>query len=153
MCNYIFEPYPRLAARDWRVWECRWIRTSDDWAIRNPECLANPWELWHSTVGQWLAKLCPILLQRGARLQNTKWATGIVLYTGHETKLFQNSATKTPLKVYLFFFFFYFLNQFFVCLLAAIDCWSSSRQASCISLHLAGPALLAGRDLQLYVVI
>ena len=39
------------------------------------------------------------LLQRGARLQNTKWATGIVLYTGHETKLLQNSSAAAPLKV------------------------------------------------------
>ncbi|XP_032799496.1 probable phospholipid-transporting ATPase IA isoform X1 [Daphnia magna] len=38
------------------------------------------------------------LLQRGARLQNTKWATGIVLYTGHETKLLQNSSAAAPLK-------------------------------------------------------
>nr|CAG4647660.1 EOG090X00X3 [Moina brachiata] len=38
------------------------------------------------------------LLLRGARLQNTKWAAGLVLYTGHETKLLQNSAVAAPLK-------------------------------------------------------
>ena len=43
------------------------------------------------------------VLQRGARLQNTKWASGIVLYTGHETKLLQNSATAAPLKVLHYF--------------------------------------------------
>jgi phospholipid-transporting ATPase len=44
------------------------------------------------------------LLQRGARLQNTKWATGIVLYTGHETKLLQNSSAAAPLKVFPIYF-------------------------------------------------
>ena len=44
------------------------------------------------------------LLQRGARLQNTRWATGLVLYTGHETKLLQNSAAAAPLKVLPSFF-------------------------------------------------
>ena len=39
------------------------------------------------------------VLQRGARLQNTRWAAGVVLYTGHETKLLQNSAAAAPLKV------------------------------------------------------
>jgi len=38
------------------------------------------------------------VLQRGARLQNTRWAAGVVLYTGHETKLLQNSASAAPLK-------------------------------------------------------
>jgi len=49
------------------------------------------------------------LLQRGARLQNTRWATGIVLYTGHETKLLQNSASAAPLKVCLHVVLFIFL--------------------------------------------
>ena len=43
------------------------------------------------------------VLQRGARLQNTKWAAGVVLYTGHETKLLQNSSVAAPLKVCLLF--------------------------------------------------
>jgi len=37
------------------------------------------------------------LLLRGARLRNTAWVTGLVVYTGHESKLLMNS-TKAPLK-------------------------------------------------------
>ncbi|KAJ8934426.1 hypothetical protein NQ318_000643 [Aromia moschata] len=37
------------------------------------------------------------LLLRGAILRNTSWIFGIVIYTGHETKLMRNS-TKAPLK-------------------------------------------------------
>ena len=43
--------------------------------------------------------LCPDqVLLRGAKLQNTNWAFGLVIYTGHETKLMKNSATSAPLK-------------------------------------------------------
>ncbi|XP_076039881.1 ATPase phospholipid transporting 8A1 isoform X2 [Oratosquilla oratoria] len=38
------------------------------------------------------------ILLRGAKLQNTNWIFGIVIYTGHETKLMKNSATSAPLK-------------------------------------------------------
>lgn len=37
------------------------------------------------------------VLQRGARLRNTAWIFGVVIYTGHETKLMKNS-TAAPLK-------------------------------------------------------
>ena len=37
------------------------------------------------------------ILLRGAKLMNTKWIFGAVIYTGHETKLMMNS-TKAPLK-------------------------------------------------------
>ncbi|XP_071524066.1 probable phospholipid-transporting ATPase IA [Panulirus ornatus] len=43
--------------------------------------------------------LCPDqVLLRGAKLQNTNWVFGMVMYTGHETKLMKNSATSAPLK-------------------------------------------------------
>nr|CAG4646034.1 EOG090X00X3 [Macrothrix elegans] len=77
------------------------------------------------------------VLQRGARLQNTKWATGVVLYTGHETKLLQNSAVAAPLKrstvdqvtnvqILLLFFLLVLL-----CLLASScnELWTSSKGA------------------------
>lgn len=38
------------------------------------------------------------VLLRGAKLQNTNWVFGLVIYTGHETKLMKNSATSAPLK-------------------------------------------------------
>jgi len=37
------------------------------------------------------------LLLRGAKLMNTPWICGVVIYSGHETKLLMNS-TKAPLK-------------------------------------------------------
>ncbi len=37
------------------------------------------------------------LLLRGALLRNTHWIYGIVVFTGHETKLLKN-ATPTPIK-------------------------------------------------------
>ncbi|XP_041703179.1 probable phospholipid-transporting ATPase IA [Coregonus clupeaformis] len=38
------------------------------------------------------------ILLRGARLRNTQWVHGMVVYTGHDTKLMQNS-TRPPLKL------------------------------------------------------
>lgn len=40
------------------------------------------------------------LLLRGAMLRNTSWIFGMVIYTGHDTKLMRNS-TSAPLKVNL----------------------------------------------------
>lgn len=39
------------------------------------------------------------LLLRGAMLRNTSWVFGMVVYTGHDTKLLRNS-TSAPLKVH-----------------------------------------------------
>uniref|UniRef100_A0A452QUU1 Phospholipid-transporting ATPase n=1 Tax=Ursus americanus TaxID=9643 RepID=A0A452QUU1_URSAM len=39
-----------------------------------------------------------LILLRGAQLRNTQWVHGIVVYTGHDTKLMQNS-TSPPLKL------------------------------------------------------
>ncbi|KAL0115363.1 hypothetical protein PUN28_010712 [Cardiocondyla obscurior] len=38
------------------------------------------------------------LLLRGAVLRNTRWVFGVVIYTGHDTKLMQNNTATAPLK-------------------------------------------------------
>lgn len=38
------------------------------------------------------------ILLRGAMLRNTQWVFGIVVYTGHESKLMMN-ANRAPLKM------------------------------------------------------
>ena len=38
------------------------------------------------------------ILLRGAKLRNTNWIFGCVLYTGHETKLMMNSSVRAPIK-------------------------------------------------------
>lgn len=38
------------------------------------------------------------ILLRGAKLKNTNWVSGVVLYTGHESKLMINSLADTPVK-------------------------------------------------------
>ncbi|XP_076548667.1 ATPase phospholipid transporting 8A1 isoform X5 [Osmia lignaria lignaria] len=38
------------------------------------------------------------VLLRGAMLRNTRWVFGVVIYTGHDTKLMQNNTTTAPLK-------------------------------------------------------
>ncbi|XP_024939743.1 probable phospholipid-transporting ATPase IA isoform X3 [Cephus cinctus] len=38
------------------------------------------------------------LLLRGAMLRNTKWIFGVVIYTGHDTKLMRNNTSAAPLK-------------------------------------------------------
>ena len=48
-------------------------------------------------------KECPIgpdnVLLRGAKMKNTEWALGVVVYTGHETKLMMNYSTESaPMK-------------------------------------------------------
>ncbi|XP_043476989.1 probable phospholipid-transporting ATPase IA [Leptopilina heterotoma] len=66
------------------------------------------------------------LLLRGAMLRNTKWAFGVVIYTGHDTKLMQNNTTTAPLKrstldrmtnTQILMLFFILL---FLCLLSAV---------------------------------
>ncbi|MCJ8745805.1 hypothetical protein PDJAM_G00134800 [Pangasius djambal] len=46
--------------------------------------------------GETNLKIRQVLL-RGAQIRNTQWVVGIVVYTGHDSKLMQNS-TKAPLK-------------------------------------------------------
>lgn len=38
------------------------------------------------------------ILLRGAKLKNTSWCCGVVLYTGHESKLMINSLAEAPIK-------------------------------------------------------
>lgn len=38
------------------------------------------------------------ILLRGAKLKNTNWVFGVVLYTGHESKLMINSLSEAPMK-------------------------------------------------------
>ncbi|XP_023288941.1 probable phospholipid-transporting ATPase IA isoform X3 [Orussus abietinus] len=38
------------------------------------------------------------LLLRGAMLRNTRWIFGVVIYTGHDTKLMRNNTSTAPLK-------------------------------------------------------
>ncbi|XP_054165882.1 probable phospholipid-transporting ATPase IA [Oppia nitens] len=38
------------------------------------------------------------ILLRGAKLRNTNWVFGCVIYTGHETKLMMNSSVQAPIK-------------------------------------------------------
>lgn len=38
------------------------------------------------------------VLLRGAVLRNTRWVFGVVIYTGHDTKLMQNNTATAPLK-------------------------------------------------------
>ncbi len=94
------------------------------------------------------------LLQRGARLQNTKWATGIVLYTGHETKLLQNSSAAAPLKVIATTHIFVGRNplnlfsfQRSVGRVAEIDGGSSGQHADLVALLPPGFTLVTGIQL------
>lgn len=77
------------------------------------------------------------LLLRGAMLRNTSWAFGLVVYTGHDTKLMRNS-TSAPLKrstvdkltntqILMLFFILCVL-----CLLSAIfnELWTQKRAQS-----------------------
>nr|CAG4643715.1 EOG090X00X3 [Lepidurus arcticus] len=74
------------------------------------------------------------ILLRGAKLRNTKWVFGLVVYTGHETKLMKNAAS-APLKrstvdkatnIQILMLFF---SLIVLCLAAAIcnEVWTSTR--------------------------
>jgi phospholipid-transporting ATPase len=64
-------------------------------------------------------------LLRGSSLQNTDWVVGIAMYTGHETKIMQNSVSakakfsdlETQMNKQIFLLF---LFQIFCCIIAAI---------------------------------
>jgi phospholipid-transporting ATPase len=49
------------------------------------------------STGETVALSPSSVLLRGAKLMNTNWIYGVVVYTGHETKLLMNS-TQAPLK-------------------------------------------------------
>ncbi|KAF3838673.1 hypothetical protein F7725_010441 [Dissostichus mawsoni] len=51
-----------------------------------------------SLLGTSASKDTDQILLRGAQLRNTQWVHGVVVYTGHDTKLMQNS-TRPPLKL------------------------------------------------------
>ncbi|KAM6900180.1 phospholipid-transporting ATPase IB isoform 4-T4 [Xenentodon cancila] len=67
------------------------------------ECEGPNRHLYDFTGTLWLENQNPSplgpdqVLLRGAQLRNTQWVVGIVVYTGHDSKLMQNS-TKAPLK-------------------------------------------------------
>ena len=88
----------------------------------------------------------PKFLQRGAQLRNTPWVYGLVVYTGHESKLLKNSKA-APIKrsnvddiynrqiIYMFFAL--------VCLLRIPACGRLTLASSIIS-HVS-PLWLQGR--------
>ncbi|XP_040278383.1 phospholipid-transporting ATPase IB [Bufo bufo] len=67
------------------------------------ECEGPNRHLYDFTGNLWLDGNSPVavgpdqILLRGAQIRNTQWVLGIAVYTGHDTKLMQNS-TKAPLK-------------------------------------------------------
>ena len=86
------------------------------------------------------------LLLRGAMLRNTRWVFGVVIYTGHDTKLMQNNTTTAPLKrstldrlinTQILMLFFILL---LLCLLSAIFnvLWTNANQTGLWYLGLTG---------------
>eukprot|EP01132_Coremiostelium_polycephalum_P005005 gene5005-6233_t len=75
------------------------------------------------------------VLLRGAQLKNTKWANGVVVYTGDDSKLMRNSSP-TPMKrsnvekSTNFYIIFIFFLQILLCTACAIanGFWSSNNQ-------------------------
>uniref|UniRef100_A0AAQ6A3A0 Phospholipid-transporting ATPase n=1 Tax=Amphiprion ocellaris TaxID=80972 RepID=A0AAQ6A3A0_AMPOC len=63
------------------------------------ECESPNRHLYDVVPGSLTVPLGPDqILLRGAQLRNTQWVHGVVVYTGHDTKLMQNS-TRPPLKL------------------------------------------------------
>jgi phospholipid-transporting ATPase len=73
------------------------------------------------------------ILLRGAKLRNTSWVFGVVVYTGHETKLMKNSSfpplkRSTVDKVTNWQILWLFLLLLIICLISAIasEIWTAS---------------------------
>ena len=71
------------------------------------------------------------LLLRGAMLRNTSWVFGIVVYTGHDTKLMRNS-TSAPLKVIIVFtkYFGIMSPSSIILFIVAINCRQNNKYSN-----------------------
>ncbi|KAK2720099.1 probable phospholipid-transporting ATPase IA isoform X3 [Artemia franciscana] len=101
------------------------------------------------------------ILQRGAKLRNTKWIMALVVYTGHETKLLMNSTT-APLKrstverivnlqILLLFF-----SLLVICLIATIANEIWMRTAGFYHWYLAlseSPTITIGHNLLTFIIL
>ena len=63
-----------------------------------PELYLFEGQLWRNEETNALLLGPDQFLQRGARLQNTDWIIGLVVYTGHQTRLCCNTTKGGPLK-------------------------------------------------------
>lgn len=65
--------------------------------LEHPNSLLYTYEGVLQNAGQKISLTPQQLLLRGATLRNTQWVHGVVVFTGHETKLMRN-ATAAPIK-------------------------------------------------------
>ncbi|KAH7920341.1 Ca-transporting ATPase [Leucogyrophana mollusca] len=98
------------------------------------------------------------LLLRGAQLRNTPWVYGVVVFTGHETKLMRN-ATATPIKrtaverqvnVHIIFLFCFLLALSIGSTIgASINTWFLSGQ----QWYLVETSTFTGRDILTFIIL